>query len=112
MTTKRATPSYVEIQVQVVPHGSQTLEEFADAVADELHGLRDSSSRDLGVDLKSGTLTFCFTFEGPTDPEKIINRSIGLARMAFHAVGGATPGWEVGRVTFEHSTTDPTLVTA
>lgn len=112
MTAMRAPSSYVEIQVQVVMHGEQTLEEFADAVADELHGLRDSSSRDLGVDLKSGMLTFCFTFEGPTDPEKIIKRAISLARTAFHASGGATPGWEIGRVTFEHSTTDQTLVSA
>ena len=57
-------------------------------------------------------LTFCFTFDGPTDPEKIIARAIGMTRTAFHASGGATPGREIGRVTFEQSATDRTLVTA
>ena len=112
MTAKRTPSSYVEIQVDVVMHGRQEFEDFADAVADELHGLRDSSSRDLGVDLKTGMLTFCFTFEGTTDPEKIIKRAMSLARTAFHASGGATPGWEVGRVTFEQSPAERTLVSA
>ena len=112
MTAKQSPGSYVEIQVQVVMGGRQEFEDFADAVADELHGLRDSSSRDLGVDLGTGMLTFCFTFEGPTDPEKIIKRAMSLARTAFHASGGATPGWDVGRVTFEQSPVDHTLVPA
>lgn len=103
------TSLYLEMRVDVVLTQPDLADDFVAAVADELHTLKDNSSRDVAFDRRTSEMTFCFTFDGAIKPQTAMDRALVMGRSAFHAAGGATPDWEQARwsITPEPATSAP-----
>jgi hypothetical protein len=69
------------------------VEELIDALADELYEL-DTTDLSVAATLSTGTFEVSLTVDAE-DVEAAIVQAAATLRTAIHAIGGATPGWEV-----------------
>src|SRR3954453_24066012 len=85
---------YVEISAQVTPAGpADYLESFVDRLMEGLLDEPGARDADVGADLDTGRIDFCFHLEAE-DSVSALRQAQMIARSASHAGGAGTPGWE------------------